>query len=149
MPLTGTYVASETDWARQQAETYEATNGERAGTLNGRPVIVLTYVGAQSGFVRKTPLMRIEFGGCYAIVASNGGSHSHPTWYRSVAANPHVEIQDRERKADFFAHEADGEERECWWDVAVQAWPDFSNYIVGLERRIPLFVLTPLPPRND
>lgn len=66
MPLTGEYEPSPSAWARKQAELYEATNGEEGAELRGRPVIVLTSVGAKTGKLRKTPLMRIEHEGVYA-----------------------------------------------------------------------------------
>ena len=60
MPLTGQYEPSTSAWSRDQAELYEATNGEQGGDLRGRPVIVLTSVGAKTGKLRKTALMRVE-----------------------------------------------------------------------------------------
>jgi hypothetical protein len=90
MPLTGKYEPSQNDRAREQVELYEATNGVKGGTLNGKPVIVLTFKGAKSGKIRKTPLMRIEHNGTYAVVASNAGAPTHPLWYRNIVANPLV-----------------------------------------------------------
>ena len=60
MPLDGEYAPSTADWARKQAELYEATDGREANDLRGRPVIILTTVGAKSGMLRKTALMRVE-----------------------------------------------------------------------------------------
>jgi deazaflavin-dependent oxidoreductase (nitroreductase family) len=82
MPLTGEYEPSRNDRTREQVELYEATNGVKGGTLNGKPVIVLTFKGAKSGKIRKTPLMRIEHNGTYAVVASNAGAPTHFFWYR-------------------------------------------------------------------
>ena len=62
--------------------------------MNGKPVIALTYKGAKSGKIRKTPLMRIEHNGTYAVVASYAGAPTHPFWYRNIVANPIVELQD-------------------------------------------------------
>jgi hypothetical protein len=76
MPLTGDYEPSTSAWARQQAELYEATNGEKAGDLRSRPVIVLTSVGAKTGKLRKTALMRVEHEGLYAVVASPAAPRS-------------------------------------------------------------------------
>jgi len=59
MPLSGEYGPSTSAWARKQAETYEATNGERTGNISGRPVIVLTSVGAKTGLLRKTALIPV------------------------------------------------------------------------------------------
>jgi F420H(2)-dependent quinone reductase len=36
---------------------------------------------AKSGKVRKTPLMRVERDGEYAVVASLGGAPKHRVWY--------------------------------------------------------------------
>ena len=79
MPLTGEYEPSPSAWSRKQAELYEATNGEEGAELRGRPVIVLTSVGAKTGKLRKTPLMRVEHDGVYAVVASLAVSYTHLT----------------------------------------------------------------------
>ena len=78
MPLTGEYAPSTDEWARNQAELYERTDGREGNLLQGRPVIVLTSVGAKSGKLRKTGLMRVEHEGVYAVVASLGGAPKHP-----------------------------------------------------------------------
>src|SRR6266853_5333270 len=110
MPLSGYYEWSGNDRDRKQVELYEATNGIEGGTLNGRPVIVLTTKGAKSGKIRKTPLMRIEHNGTYAVVASNAAAPSHPFWYHNMVANPLVELQDGAVKREMLAREAFGEE---------------------------------------
>ena len=69
MPLQGEYEPSTSDWARKQAELYENSGGTEGTSLNGMPVIVVTSVGAKSGKLRKTPLMRVEHNGEYAAVA--------------------------------------------------------------------------------
>ena len=105
MPLTGEYEPSTARYARKQVEKYEATNGEKSGDMRGRPVIVLTSIGAKSGKLRKTPLMRVEHDGEYAVVASLGGAPEHPVWYYNLKANPHVELQDRDTKRDYTARD--------------------------------------------
>ena len=143
MPLTGTYEPSPSDWAREQAEKFEASGGTEAADLQGRPIILLTSIGAKSGKLRKTPLMRIEHDGEYAVVASMGGAPTHPVWYHNLVANPHVELQDGPVKRDYTAHEAAGDERAAWWERAVAAWPDYADYQTRTSRQIPVFVLTP------
>jgi F420H(2)-dependent quinone reductase len=142
MPLTGEYEPSTSDWARRQAETFEASNGAKANTLRGVPIILITSVGAKTGKLRKTPLMRVEHDGQYAIVASQGGAPTHPVWYHNVVKNPHVELQDGADRADYDAHLAEGDERAVWWDRAVAVWPDYANYQKKTERQIPVFILT-------
>jgi deazaflavin-dependent oxidoreductase (nitroreductase family) len=106
------------------------------------PVIVLTSVGAKTGKLRKTALMRVEHNGQYAVVASLGGAPKHPVWYFNLLAQPHVELQDGPEKRDYLAREVTGEEKIVWWQRAVEAYPDYANYQVKTEREIPLFVLT-------
>ena len=144
MPLTGTYEPSSAGWARKQAELYEATNGEQAGDLRGRPIIVLTSLGAKTGKLRKTALMRVEHDGHYAVVASQGGSPKHPVWYHNLKANPHVELQDGAAKRDYMARELAGHEKAIWWERAVETWPDYAKYQTKTERQIPVFELEPI-----
>ena len=146
MPLTGEYEPSKARYARKQVEKYEATNGEKGGDMKGRPIIVLTSVGAKTGKLRKTPLMRVEHDGSYAVVASLGGAPEHPVWFYNLKANPHVELQDRAEKRDYAAREVTGDEKTLWWDRAVEAWPDYASYQKKTDRHIPVFVLEPVAP---
>ena len=144
MPLTGTYEPSTMDWAREQAEKFEAANGTAANDLLGMPIIVVTSVGAQTGKLRKTPLMRVEHDGEYAAVASLGGAPKNPVWYYNLKKNPHVELQDGTVKKDYTAREVTGDEKATWWERAVAAYPDYADYQQKTTREIPVFVLTPM-----
>ncbi len=143
MPLTGEYAPSPSDWAREQVELFEQSGGTEGNTLQGAPIIVLTSVGARSGKLRKTPLMRVEHDGEYAVVASRGGAPQHPVWYHNVVANPHVELQDGGVRRDYTAREVTGEERDVWWARAVEAWPAYADYERKTDRVMPVLVLTP------
>ena len=143
MPLEGEYGPSTSGWARTAAERYEATDGTESNTLRGRPVIVLTSVGAKSGKLRKTALMRVEHDGVYAVVASLGGAPRNPAWYHNLRKNPHVELQDGATKRDYLARELSGDEKADWWARAVEAWPDYAAYQKRTSRQIPVFVLDP------
>jgi deazaflavin-dependent oxidoreductase (nitroreductase family) len=144
MPLTGEYEPGTSAWSSKHVELYEATNGEEGGDLQGRPVIVLTSVGAKTGKLRKTALMRVEHDGVYAVVASLGGAPRNPAWYHNLAKGPHVELQDRATKRDYHAREVAGEMKAIWWARAVETWPDYANYQKKTSRQIPVFVLEPL-----
>ena len=128
MPLNGEYEPSPSERVRRQVELYEATNGTEGGTLNGKPVIVLTSQGAKSGKIRKIPLMRIEHNGVYAVVASYAGAPKNPFWYYNLVANPLVELQDGAVKQDMRAREVFGEEKAEWWKRADAAYSEFPNY---------------------
>jgi len=97
MALEGEYEPSPAEWVRNQVAEYESSGGRRANTLldTGRPVLLVTTRGNKSGKIRKTPLMRVEHDGEYALVASKGGAPSHPVWYHNLMADPtSVVLQD-------------------------------------------------------
>ena len=144
MPLTGEYEPSPSDWARNQAERFEQSGGTEANTLRGMPIIVVTSVGARSGKLRKTPLMRVEHNGEYAAVASLGGAPQHPVWYYNLKQNPRVELQDGPVTRDYVAREVTGDEKAVWWERAVAAYPDYADYQRKTTREIPVFVLSPV-----
>ena len=146
MPVIGEYEPSPEQWVRDQVERYEASGGTEALTLSdtGLPVIILTSLGARSGKVRKNPLMRVEHGGSYAAVASQGGAPTNPTWYHNLKAHPLVELQDRERRQDMTARELEGDERALWWERAVEAYPSYADYQLKTDRLIPVFLLEPV-----
>ena len=141
MPLTGEYEPSPSQWVRDQVDEYESSGGTKGTTMRGMPVIILTSKGAKSGKIRKTPLMRVEHGGTYAVVASLGGAPKHPVWYHNLLSHPHVELQDGRVKQDLTAREVTGPEKATWWDRAVAAFPDYAEYQKKTDRLIPVFVL--------
>jgi deazaflavin-dependent oxidoreductase (nitroreductase family) len=144
MPLSGDYEPSTSDWARENAEKYMESGGTEGTELKGKPVILLTTVGAKTGKIRKTPLMRVEHGGEYAVVASLGGAPKHPVWYHNIKAHPRVELQDGPINQEYEAREVSGDEKAVWWQRAVEAWPDYAEYQTKTDRQIPVFVLTPV-----
>lgn len=87
--------------------------------------------------------MRVEHDGVYAVVASQGGLPTHPAWYFNLAANPRVELRDRDRVGTYVAREATGEERRLWWARAAAAFPPYDEYQQKAGRTIPIFVLEP------
>lgn len=143
MALSGDYEPSPKGYVRDQVERYESSGGTEGTTMRGKPVIILTTLGAKSGKIRKTPLMRVEHDGRYAVVASLGGAPQHPVWYHNIVAHPTVELQDGPTKYELVAREVTGDEKALWWDRAVEAWPDYAEYQTKTERQIPVFVLEP------
>ncbi|MFG2628219.1 nitroreductase family deazaflavin-dependent oxidoreductase [Streptomyces sp. NPDC048473] len=143
MPLKGEYEPSPAQWVRDQVELFESSGGTEGTTMRELPVIVLTTRGAKSGKIRKTPLMRVEHDGAYAVVASQGGAPKHPVWYHNIVADPRVELQDGPVRQDMNAREVTGEEKAVWWQRAVDAFPDYADYQLKTDRQIPVFVLEP------
>ncbi|MGP3942454.1 MULTISPECIES: nitroreductase family deazaflavin-dependent oxidoreductase [Streptomyces] len=145
MPLQGEYEPSPEKFVRDQVELFESSGGTEGTTMRGMPVVLLTTRGAKSGKIRKTPLMRVEHNGTYAVVASLGGSPKHPVWYFNVLGDPRVELQDGPVRQDMTAREVTGEEKALWWERAVEAYPDYADYQKKTDRQIPVFVLEPAP----
>jgi F420H(2)-dependent quinone reductase len=144
MPLSGEYEPSPWDWSREQADKYAESGGAEAADMKGMPIILLTTVGAKTGKLRKTPLMRVEHGGEYAVVASLGGAPKNPVWYYNIAKNPRVELQDGSVTRDYDSREVFGDEKATWWERAVEAYPDYADYQTKTDRQIPVFVLSPV-----
>jgi len=147
MPLDGEYEPSPQEWVRKQVQEYEGSGGTKGTTMRGMPVVLLSTKGARSGKVRKTPLMRVEHDGVYAVVASLGGAPKHPVWYFNVKANPVVELRDGPVVREMTAREVTGEEKQPWWERAVAAYPDYADYQRKTDREIPVFVLEPVVPQ--
>jgi deazaflavin-dependent oxidoreductase (nitroreductase family) len=148
MPLQGEYAPNSQKWVQDQVELYERTDGAQGNTFQdtGLPIVIVTNRGAVSGNLHKTPVMRVEHDGRYAVVASRGGAPEHPRWYYNIRANPLVELQDGANKQDMTAREVAGDERAQWWDRAVAAYPPYDEYQRNTERVIPVFVLERVDP---
>ncbi len=145
MSLDGEYEASPSQWVRDQVAAYEASGGQRANTLadTGLPIVIVTTRGNKSGKIRKTPLMRVEHDGQYALVASKGGAPAHPVWYYNLVAEPSaVAVQDGPEPFDVDVRQLDGDERAQWWERAVAAYPPYAEYQERTDRTIPVFLAT-------
>lgn len=143
MPITGEYEPSAWDWVRDQVAEYEASGGERENTLmeTGIPIIVLTTRGNKSGKVRKMGLMRVEHDGEYALVASQGGMPTNPSWYYNLIADPAaLVIQDGPEAQDYVAREVSGAEKATWWERAVALYPPYDEYQAATTRVIPVLI---------
>jgi deazaflavin-dependent oxidoreductase (nitroreductase family) len=146
MPIEGHYEPSPQQWVRDQVEKYEGSGGEQGTTLRqtGLSVVIVTNLGAKTGLVRKTPLMRVEHEGSYAAIGSKGGAPKDPLWVSNLRVNPRVEVQDGNSKWDMVAREVSGDERAAWWERSVAAYPPYAEYQQKTDRLIPVFVLEPI-----
>ena len=144
--LQGDYEPSPSAWVRDQVAEYEASGGQRANTLldTGMPIIVVTTRGAKSGKVRKNPVMRVEHGSEYAIVASKGGAPENPEWFYNLANHPEeVLLQDGSEPFAVSVRQVTGDEKAVWWERSVAAYPPYAEYQEKTDRQIPVFIATP------
>jgi deazaflavin-dependent oxidoreductase (nitroreductase family) len=140
----GEYEPSPDEGVRHQVASYEASKGREGNLLEGRPVVILTTLGAQSHKVRKNPIMRIVEDGTYVAVASAAGAPRNPSWYTNLRAHPEVLLQDGSAVHVLRAREVFGEEKRAWWQVAERFWPHYPEYRQRARGRdIPVILLEP------
>lgn len=144
MTSTGDYEPSPVGWVRDHVEQIVRTGTTDGASIRDMAIVLLTYRGAKTGKLRKTPVMRVEHDGRYAAVASLGGAPQNPHWYAALVKDPVVELQDGTETRTYRAREVDGDEKAEWWRRAVDAYPPYDDYQRKTDRRIPLFVLEPV-----
>jgi len=136
-------------WVMSRANTwvFRATGG-RLGSrfLGGAPVCLVTMKGRKTGQLRTVPLIYLEDGGEYVIVASKGGMDQHPVWYLNLVANPDAEVEIGSERIAVHARTASREEKERLWPRLVEIYPDYADYQRRTEREIPVVILHPAAP---
>ena len=123
---------------------YRLSRGLVGHRMPGMPaMLLLDHVGAKSGKARTTPLVYIEDGDAFVIVASKGGHPKHPAWFHNLRANPETTIQVGSRRIPVTARVATDAERERLWPEVVRAYSGYEGYQRRTERKIPLVILEP------
>jgi len=105
------------------------------------PILLLNTVGRKSGKKRATPLLYVVDGEDFVIIASKGGTPSHPAWYLNLKANPDTTVELGDRKLRVSAEEVDGEEKARLWRKMAEMYPTYDDYQKKTTREIPLLVL--------
>ena len=125
----------------EHVRVYRETNGETGYLWNGVPTLLVTSTGRKSGQPRTIPIIYRQVGDRQVIIASKGGSATHPAWYLNVCDNPEVEVQIKGEVFKARARTAEGAEREALWAEAVAGWPNYNLYQSRTTRVIPVVVL--------
>ena len=139
-------------WIADHISRYIATDGADGylwdATLGGGkglvPTLLLTTVGRKSGKSLMLPLIFGRSGANYVVVASNGGSPTHPAWYLNLQANPEVHVQVKGEKFSARAHTAEGAERSALWSHMVEIYAPYAQYQTKTDRQIPVVILKPI-----
>lgn len=127
----------------EHVRVYRETNGETGYLWNGSPILLLTTRGRRSGDERTIPIIFTPWGESWAVIASRGGSPTHPAWYLNLCDEPHVGVQVKADKYEAVARTAASPEREQIWAAAVAHWPNYDVYQSRTTRAIPVVVLDP------
>ena len=133
---------SPTDWVARHIRKYVDSDGAQGQVFYGVPALLLTTRGRRSGQLRRTALYYGERDGDYVLVASNGGSTGHPSWYLNLDAEPQVHVQVGGEEFDAVARTATGAERATLWKHMVEVFDKYEQYQAKVSREIPVVVLT-------
>lgn len=134
-------------WSAIHTAIYRATRGRLGRRLVGNDILLLTTRGRETGEEHTVPLLYLRDGSVLAVIASYGGRPRHPTWYRNLVADPHVEVQTKDTQRDMVARTADTEERSRWWPRIVAAYDRYTTYQSRTDREIPVVILEPVNDR--
>jgi deazaflavin-dependent oxidoreductase (nitroreductase family) len=133
------------EFNRQVIEEFRANEGRVGGELAGATLVLVHHVGARTGTVRVVPLVGTPRGdGGVIIVASNGGSPTHPDWVHNLRAHPTVAVELGVRTLTMKAVEVDPAARVDLWPQLLTGSPALRDFDARTARETPAFVLTPL-----
>jgi deazaflavin-dependent oxidoreductase (nitroreductase family) len=122
---------------------FRANEGRVGGALAGTPILLIRHIGATSGIERVTPLAYDrQDDGRFVIVAANGGSRTHPSWYYNLKASPRIEVEVGTERFTVLAEALEGTARAALWPKLVATSPSVGQFQAKTTRQIPLFVLT-------
>jgi deazaflavin-dependent oxidoreductase (nitroreductase family) len=127
-------------WNERIIGEFRANGGKVGGQFEGAPMLLLTTTGAKTGLPRTSPLVHTRDGDRIVVIASNGGSDKHPSWYANLLANPIVTLEVGEDKFEAKAIIVDGVERDRLFDAQAELMPGFRDYQAGTSRTIPVVV---------
>jgi len=132
-------IATAQKWTTKlHAAVYRATGGRIGGRMVSSPVLLLVTTGRRTGEQRTTPLLYLQDGDDFAIVASNGGAPKHPFWWLNLQANPEAKVEIGGKKFRVRASEAVWEERRRLWERLVGMYPPYEDYQRRTDRTIPV-----------
>ena len=128
-------------FGQEHVKRYVETDGAEGHDWQGATVLILTTSGRRSAKSRSTPLIYGRHGDDYVVVASKGGSPTHPSWYLNLLVQPRVRVQVRGDRFAARARTATAEEKPELWRMMTSKWPAYDTYQHNTAREIPVVVL--------
>ncbi len=128
-----------------QVARYQKVKGTEPAKFMGFPVVLLTTVGAKTGTEHTHVLGGFPDGeDAWLVIASKGGSATHPHWFHNIAKNPDkVWIQVGNRKVRANVESLQGTERESAYARVVAVAKNYGDYLKKTDREIPVLRVTP------
>jgi deazaflavin-dependent oxidoreductase (nitroreductase family) len=115
------------------------------GLIGGRifwiRVLLLTHVGRKTGRTRLTPLLYIEDGDRWIVVASNAGDERYPAWWYNLQNRSETQIQVGRQRIDVRWRQATPDECFDLWPKLVESYRYFPDYQERSKREIPVVIL--------
>ena len=133
------------DWNQKVIEEFRANNGKVGGNFTNMNLLLLHTVGAKSGEARLNPVVTMQDGEQFVIIASKGGADNNPAWYYNLVANPEVAVEYGTETFQAKAEVASEPERSELYAKMAAKYPFFAEYQQKTERVIPVIVLTRFP----
>jgi deazaflavin-dependent oxidoreductase (nitroreductase family) len=131
-------------WVADHVRLYSQSNGTQGHIWqDGVPTLLLTTRGKKSGTARRTALIYARDGENYLVMASYGGSPTHPDWYLNLEADPEVVVQVGQDRFRARAARDTPADRQHLWGLMTAVWPAYDEYASKTGREIPVVVLTP------
>lgn len=122
---------------------YRLTGGAIGGLMSGAPVVLLTTIGRKSGRRFTVPLLSLNHGQAFAIIASFGGAPKDPQWWSNVKHSGHAWLQVGQHRWAVAPEEVEGAVRQEIWDALTQLYPQYDDYQKKTSRVIPVVLLHP------
>ncbi|HVB06494.1 MAG TPA: nitroreductase family deazaflavin-dependent oxidoreductase [Acidimicrobiales bacterium] len=120
---------------------YRANAPTSDGTLDGRPLLLLTSTGAKSGNPHTTPMIYRREGERIFVFASKGGAPTNPDWYVNLVATPTVTVELGPETFRATATPLGEPERGRIYAEHAEAFPNFAEYQEKTTRPIPVVEL--------
>ncbi len=131
------------DFNAEVIQEFRANGGSAGGMFEGKPLLLLHNVGARSGQEYVTPLVYLSDGGRTFVFASKGGAPVHPGWFHNLKAQPNVSIEIGTDRVEVLAEELTGAERDRIYALQAEQQPQFGEYALKTDRKIPVIELIP------
>lgn len=130
------------DWNKAIIEEFRANEGKVGGHFQNSTLLLLHTVGAKSGEKRINPMMTVQDGERYIVIASKGGAPTHPAWYHNLVANPDVTVEVGDEVFEALATVSEEPERSKLFAKMVAISSAFADYERNTDRVIPAVIIT-------
>ena len=134
-------MTDQNEYNQKLIEEFRATRDNPDWPFKGRPLLLLTTIGARSGEHRTTPMMYMPDGDRLIVFASNVGAPTHPAWYHNLVAHPQVTVELGTETFDAIAVVTEGAERNRIWGRTIEQYPFFTDHQAKTTRQIPVIAL--------